>query len=202
MKEDDLTMQPRRRLLRAERHRQLLDVAWAMVHQDGTDALSLGRVAAQAGVAKPVVYDHFATRAGLLAALYLDYDARQNALMDAALSTCEPDLSSTAQVIASSYVECVLRQGHEIPGVISALAGSPELGTVKAEYEKPLMEKCRRALLPYAGKGGIRPPALRAMVGAAEALSNAAATGELTAKQAKEELSALIVALVARGSPR
>ncbi|MEJ7687456.1 MAG: TetR/AcrR family transcriptional regulator [Variovorax sp.] len=202
MKEVDTAPQTRRRLPRAERQRQLLELAWAMVREGGTDALSLGRLAEQAGIAKPVVYDHFGTRAGLLAALYEDFDARQNALMDAALKTCEPGLPRIAEVIARSYVECVLRQGREIPGVIAALASSPELEKIKAEYEKLFMDKCRAALSPFAGAGGIRPAALRAMLGAAEALSHAAATGEVTPKQAKDELFALIVALVGRTAKR
>ena len=62
--------QPRRRMSREERQRQLLDVAWRLVREEGTEALTLGRLAEQAGVTKPVVYDHFSTRPGLLAALY------------------------------------------------------------------------------------------------------------------------------------
>ena len=59
----------RRRLTREQRARQLLDVAWALVGDEGTDALTLGRLAEAAGVTKPVAYDHFVTRNGLLAAL-------------------------------------------------------------------------------------------------------------------------------------
>ena len=110
---------------------------------EGTDALTLGRLAEQAGVTKPVVYDHFSTRAGLLAALYQDFDARQTALMDAALHTNEPTLISTAQVIAGSYVDCVLLQGNEIPVVIAALTSSPELEQIKREYEAIFLCKCR-----------------------------------------------------------
>ena len=53
---------PRRRLSRDERQRQLLEVAWRLVREEGTEALTLGRLAEQAGVTKPVVYDHFGTR--------------------------------------------------------------------------------------------------------------------------------------------
>ena len=85
----DSSKQPRRRLSREDRQRQLLDVAWQLVRAEGTDALTLGRLAEHAGVTKPVVYDHFSTRSGLLAALYQDFDARQTALMDAALHTSD-----------------------------------------------------------------------------------------------------------------
>ena len=54
MSSDDQT-RSRKRLSRDERRRQLLDVAWQLVRDEGTDALSLGRLAEQAGVTKPVV---------------------------------------------------------------------------------------------------------------------------------------------------
>jgi AcrR family transcriptional regulator len=197
---------PRRRLPREERHRQLLDVAWRLVRDEGTDALTLGRLAELSGVTKPVVYDHFDTRSGLLAALYQEFDARQHALMDSALQASEPTLAGRARVIASSYVDCVLLQGREIPGVIAALASSPDLEKLKRESEGAFMERCRTALAPFIGAAALSSAGLRAMLGAAEALSYAAATGEITAAQAKDELFEIIVAMVARnranGPPR
>ncbi len=190
--------QPRRRLSRDERQRQLLDVAWRLVREEGTDALTLGRLAEQAGVTKPVVYDHFVTRPGLLAALYREYDARQTALMDAAIQASEPTLAGRASVIAASCVDCVLLQGREIPGVIAALASSPELEKIKRECEVAIMEKCRIALTPFAKAGAIAPAGLWAMFGATEALCYAAATGEITADEAKSELFETIVAMVDR----
>ena len=189
---------PRRRLSRQDRHRQLVDVAWRLVREEGTEALTLGRLAERANIAKPVVYDHFDTRSGLLVALYQDFDARQTAIIDAALQASEPTLEGRASVIASSYVDCVLAQGREIPGVIAALAGSPELERIKREYQAVFLEKCRIALAPFAPAGTIAPAGLRAMLGAAEALSYAAATGEITAAQAEAELYETIVAMVAR----
>ncbi|MEN2394172.1 TetR/AcrR family transcriptional regulator [Pseudomonas halotolerans] len=189
---------PRRRLSRDHRQRQLLDVAWRLIREEGSEALTLARLAEQAGVTKPIVYDHFVSRSGLLAALYQDFDARQTALMDAALDASEPTLPSRAAVIASSYVECVLLQGREIPGVIAALTSSPELELIKREYEMIFLKKCRAVLQPFAGTRGITQAGLRAMLGAAEALSNAAATGEISASEAKEELLVSIVAMVDR----
>jgi AcrR family transcriptional regulator len=191
---------PRRRLTREERRRQLLDVAWRLVREEGTEALTLGRLAEAAGVTKPVVYDQFATRSGLLAALFREFDARQTALMDAALQASEPTLAGIASVIASSYVECVLSQGRELPGVIAALASSPELEAIKREFEGPFLQKCRSLLVPFATSGVIAPAGLWAMLGAAEALSHAAATAEITAEEAQGELVAIIVALVSRSA--
>jgi AcrR family transcriptional regulator len=189
---------PRRRLSREERYRQLLDVAWRVIREEGTEALTLGHLAERSGVTKPVVYDHFGTRTGLLAELYREFDARQTALMDKALAASEPTLTSRATVIASSYVDCVLLQGGEIPGVIAALAGSPELEKIKREYEAVFIEKCRSVLAPFAG--AIASAGLWAMLGAAEALSYAAASGDISAQQAKDELFETIVAMVSRNA--
>lgn len=196
--DDSQSAAKRVRLSREDRLRQLLDVAWRLAREEGTDALTLPRMAEEAGVTKPLIYDHFRTRNGLLTALYQDFDARQTAVIDAALEARGPTLEGTARVIASSYVECVLAQGREIPGVLAGLAGSPELETVKRDYQLAFIEKCRKVLAPFSGPTGIRRSSLWAMLGAADALSHAAATGEITSEQAQAELYEIIVAMVSR----
>jgi AcrR family transcriptional regulator len=188
----------RLRLSREERLRQLLDVAWLLARREGTDALSLPRLSEMAAVTKPVVYDHFGTRNGLLIALYKDFDARQTALIDAAIADREPTLEGTARVIASAYVECVLAQGREISGVLAALAGSPELEAVKRDYQLAFIEKCRQTLADFVRPEGISQSASWAMLGAGDALAHAAVTGEVTAGEAKDELYAIILAMVER----
>lgn len=192
---------PRRRLSREDRLQQLLEVAWQLVRYEGTDALTLGRVAELAGVTKPVVYDHFVTRAGLLAALYEDFDARQNQAFVDALDTSDATLEGRAGVIAACYIDCVLLQGREIPGVIAALNSSPELETLKRKYEAIFLDKCRDALAPFAPSGTVPQAGLRAMLGAAEALSHAAANGEVSREEAQQELQAIISAMINRARP-
>lgn len=198
MSSPDAIAAPRRRLSRDDRLRQLLDQAWQLIQAEGSEALTLGRLAEQAGVTKPVVYDHFGTRAGLLVAMYRDFDLRQTAVLDAAVAASGPALADKAGVIASSYVACVLTQGREIPGVVAALAGSPELARIKREYDGVFLEKCRALLAPFATRGALAPATLWALLGAAEGLSYAAATGELSAAQAEDELCATIMALITR----
>ncbi|MCX8279120.1 TetR/AcrR family transcriptional regulator [Phyllobacterium sp. 0TCS1.6C] len=195
---DKLSGGKRLRLSRQERQRQLLDVAWQLAREEGTDSLTLPRMAEKAGVTKPLIYDHFGTRNGLLTALYRDFDERQTAVIDAALGACAPTLEATARVIAESYVECVLAQGREIPGVLAGLAGSPELETVKRDYQLAFIEKCRKALSSFTGSKGILQSSFWAMLGAADALSHAAATGEITVDQAQVELNEIIIAMVGR----
>ncbi|MCA0418801.1 MAG: TetR/AcrR family transcriptional regulator [Proteobacteria bacterium] len=189
--------QTRRRLSRNDRQRQLLDTAWSLVRREGTDSLSLGRLSEEAGVTKPVVYDHFGTRAGLLAALYREYDARQTALMDEALAKAPRELVARAGVIAACYLDCVLTQGREIAGVSAALAGSPELEQLKRGYNAAFIAKCRATFQPFAATP-VPAAAFWGVLGAAEALSGAAAAGDLTREEAQTELHDIIVAAVQR----
>jgi len=193
---------PRRRLSREDRLRQLLTVSWQLISDEGTDALTLGRLAELAGVTKPVVYDHFGTRDGLLVALYRDFDTRQTKALDAALDATPATLPARATVIASAYVDCVLLQGREIPGVLSALAGTPELDQTKRDYQLAFLEKCRHLLTPFVKRGRITQASLWAMLGAADALSDAAASTNITPTEAKTELRQTIIALVDRASTR
>jgi AcrR family transcriptional regulator len=188
----------RQRLSREERRHQLVAAAWQMIGESGADALSLGRLAERAGITKPVVYDHFGTREGLLAALYSDFDERQSVTMDAAMASSEDALEAKASVIADCYVECVLRQGREIPAILAALAGSPEMERIKRDFQLTFIEECRGILTPFAGPRGIATAALWAMLGSAESLSHAAAAGDIADADARAELRAIIVALVAR----
>lgn len=183
---------------REARTRQLLDVAWTFIGEHGTDALTLGRLADEAGVTKPVVYDHFGTRNGLLAALYRDFDERQTVVFDDAVTAAKETLQDKARVIASSYVTCVLTQGREIPGVLAALSGSTELAAVKRQYQHTFIAKCAAVLAPYASSGGISTPAMWAMLGAADSLSDAAVTGDITPEEAQAELERTIMAMVGR----
>ncbi|MHC1549123.1 TetR/AcrR family transcriptional regulator [Phyllobacterium sp. K27] len=189
---------PRQRLSREARQRQLLDVSWKLIHDEGTEALTLGRLAELSGVTKPVVYDHFGTRPGLLAALFKEFDARQTAIMDAALERAAANLIDVAKMIASSYVDCVLTQGREIPGITAALKGSPELDKIKHDFETVFIEKCRHLLNAFSGAQGVSSAGLWGMLGAAEGLSNAAVNDDISPAQAKEELYEIIISLVER----
>ncbi|MGH8036794.1 MAG: TetR/AcrR family transcriptional regulator [Stenotrophomonas sp.] len=190
---------PRRRMPREQRTRQLLDVAWALVGEEGTDALSLGRLAEAAGVTKPVAYDHFITRNGLLAALYQDYDQRQTAVFEERIGKAKAQLKDRAHAIAGGYIDCVLSQGSEIQGILAALAGSPELLAVKRRYQQEFVEKCAGWLGDFAAAGNVPDAGYWAMLGAAESLSEAVGAGLVEQAVAEAELERLIVGTVRRG---
>lgn len=191
---------PQKRLSREERHSQLIETARRIVLQAGTDSLTLSRLAEEGGVSKPVVYDHFESRSALLAALYADYDLRQSEIMQEGLATCPPTLDQRASVIARCYVECVLTEGKEIPGVAAALSGSHEMEAVRRSYQNRFIAKCRDVLEPLSRRGTIPAAAFWAMMGAADGLAAAAATGDITKDEAVEELMNAIRFMVDGGN--
>src|SRR5207249_7523675 len=64
---------PRRRMRAAERRAQLLDVARKVFGTSGFHAVSMDDVAKEAGVTKPILFDHFPSKKELYLAL-LDAD--------------------------------------------------------------------------------------------------------------------------------
>ncbi|MCL5501605.1 TetR/AcrR family transcriptional regulator [Escherichia coli] len=186
----------RQRLSRQERYTQLIEVAWQIIREEGTEALTLGHLAERAGITKPVVYDHFTTRSGLFAAIYREYDLRSTARMDEKISQTEPVLEKIATVIADAWIECVLLSGREMPSVIAALSGTPELEQLRQEYATAFIEKCRTLFSPFCQGHTLQTPALWAMLGAAEGLSWAVVIGKISAQQAKDELVQGIVCMV------
>jgi hypothetical protein len=60
------------------------------------------------------------------------------------------------------------------------------------------LEQCRALLSPFAPSGVLAQAGLWGMLGAAEGLSYAATTGDITAQQAVQELAATITAMVTR----
>lgn len=185
----------RQRLSREERYAQLVEVAWQIIHELGTEALTLGYLAERAGVTKPVVYDHFTSRSGLLAALYREYDLRQNRKLESLLAQTAPELQPRAEVVAKTYIECVLFQGREMPSLLAALAGTPELEKIRREYAVDFTGRCRTLFAPFCG-APLRDAALWAMLGAAEGLSWAAVQDAISEQQAKEELERVIITMV------
>ncbi len=57
------------RMTRAERERQLLEVAEETFAEQGYSETTMEQIAARAGITKPVIYDHFGSKERLLAAV-------------------------------------------------------------------------------------------------------------------------------------
>jgi AcrR family transcriptional regulator len=181
------------RLSKAERRRQLLAVALVIVREEGADRLTLGHLATRASVSKPITYEHFGTRAGLLAALYKALDEQHTQALQAALRGLQGDLAQTAQVLASAYIRCSLDMGGEWQAVGAALSGSEEMAAVQQEMLAGYAHLFVEALGPHST---LAPVVLHrycvGLVGAGEALSVLMLAGKCSEQDAAATFAALI----------
>jgi AcrR family transcriptional regulator len=185
--------QPRQRLSRQQRRAQLLDVARKLIRESGTDEFSLGRLAEHAGVTKPVVYDHFGDRAGVLAELYREFQGRQRETLSDSLRGAEPQLPTVCRLVAGAYIDCCLAEGQELADVVAALSGSSTLTQLRQEAEDAYVVMCRDALQPLAGP--LDAADLHAVVGAGDALVRRTLDGTISADQARGSLTRIITAV-------
>lgn len=181
------------RLSKADRRRQLLAMALVIVREEGADRLTLGHLATRAGVSKPITYEHFGTRAGLLADLYKALDAQHTQTLQAALSGVQQSLVATAQVLASTYIRCSLDMGGEWQAVGAALSGSEEMAAVQQELLAGYAHLFAAALGPHSAQS---QAALHrycvGLVGAGEALSVMMLAGNCSEQEAAATFAALI----------
>jgi AcrR family transcriptional regulator len=178
-----------KRMSRDSRRQQLLDVARAIIRNEGTESLTLGHLADRAGVTKPVTYDHFGDRDGLLIALYQAFDDKQAEALRGTLveKAVTPEL--TLLIFADAYVNCAIASGPEIGPVVAALCGSDALRSFLNDCRSTYTECLRVALNPFVAiKGARGDAALLTMIGAAEAISAAAGNGQVLRAMAVEML--------------
>lgn len=138
-----------RRLSRPERRQQLLNTAMTIIREEGADRLTLGRLATRAGVSKPVAYDHFGTRSGLLIALYKLIDRQQSDALREALTSTERSFEATVSMLAAAHVHCHADTGGEWHAVGAALAGSEEKDAVYQELLDGYARLFAAVLKPY-----------------------------------------------------
>lgn len=187
-----------KRLQRDDRRRQLLTAALAVVRAEGVDALTLARVAEEAGVSKPIAYEHFGTRAGLLVALFKDYDDRTTEAVAHALAAGPKRFEDTAGILAAAYIDCCLQMGPELSAVFDALSASAETEEFRRAWRAMLVETFERAFTPFiAFPREAGPAALTGLLGAAEAMAEAAAAGRIARDAAVSALAQVMTGSLA-----
>jgi AcrR family transcriptional regulator len=183
-----------RRLPKAERREQLLETAQRIVSEEGTHALTLGYLADRAGVSKPIAYEHFKTRSGLLIALARQIDDRQVEVLLDALKRTRQRLEDVARVASSAYMHCYATVGPQWHAISAALKSDKEMDAVQQELLDRYVTIYRNALAPFSDLPK-RELHLRcvAIIGAAEAMARDMFRGRVDEATAAEALTSLIV---------
>lgn len=186
---------PRRRYSRAERERQILDAAAEVFAERGYHAASMDSVAERVGVTKPVLYDHFGSKEGLLLACISR--ARQELLT----------VTSKAVAAGSSQEDMVRRGFRAFFDFLDSRGGSWTL--LYEETAKPVgaaveaLEGIRRQQTEFvAGLLGLQAPGAetrrlegyaQVIVGAAERLALwRGRRGDISADEATEYLMDMV----------
>ncbi len=187
------------RLPKEQRRQQMLETARAILGEEGAEALTLARLAERAGVSKPIAYEHFGTRAGLLIALCDEYNDRQVAAQEQALATRGATLADVAQVFAGSYVTCVLDIGPAMGAAFAALAASEETAAFRQELRAGYIAQYAKAFGRLVEVPSDEADALYAgFLGAAEALARDAAAGRIPRQAAIAALARIFRATLER----
>jgi AcrR family transcriptional regulator len=181
------------RLSKADRRCQLLDTALVILREEGADRLTLGHLAARAGVSKPIPYEHFGTRSGLLIELLKWLDSQQVDALREALKSVRQDAGETADLLATAYIHCSADTSREWHAVSAALSGSGEMSAMHQELLDGYVQLFASALEPHTA---MAPEELErrcvGLVGAGEALSKLMIGEKCSEKEAAAAFSALV----------
>jgi AcrR family transcriptional regulator len=181
------------RLSKQARREQLLDAAVGIVRARGTDGLTLVTLAEAAGVSRPIVYDHFGSRTGLLLEVYRRLDERHRAALTEALDAAEPTAAAIARVMSTAYFACATDM-PEFAAVSAALKGNPEAEALQHELLDSYTKVMVAALSPHSH---LPTDALQlrciGLLGAAEAIATELNLQRATVEQAVDALTDLIV---------
>lgn len=181
------------RLSRQERRRQLLDVAKEIIGAQGSDALTLVSLAEAAKVSRPVVYDQFRTRSGLLIALYEEIAERQLGILRDRLAEAKPTFRSVAQAASEAYMRCYATAGPEAFAIVAALKGDEAMERFARELLRRYIDAYASAFRPYVQvQGETLTVRCTAIIGAAEAISGLMIEGKIEEPEAVVTLFSLI----------
>jgi len=188
------------RLSKQNRRQQLLDVALKMVREEGADELTLVSLALRANVSRPVTYDHFGTRAGLLLALYQQLERAYVDALRGALATVPRTLPALAAQMSAAYFGCLVDAGVEAPALSAALQGSEAMAVQQLAMRDEYVEVMHNVLQPFTD---LPDDVLRlyciGLLGAADAIAREQQGGRVGISEATRAFASLIEHAV--GSP-
>lgn len=122
----------RQRMPRAERARQLLGVAEEVFTEQGVQAASMDDIAARGGVTKPILYDHFGSKDGLLAAVIERAGLELHEATRAAAAAARTPEDALARGLRA-YFEFIARHGRGWAALLAggALARGPAAAAIE-----------------------------------------------------------------------
>ena len=175
---------------------QMLDAAMRLVNAEGVAGLTLARLAEASGVSKPIAYQHFGTREGLLGALYVRLGQKHEDAADDAIAAGQRGQMSRAAVaaaVSAAFIDCVLDNGRLYTEIAAALAAS---GDAHQDVRVDFARRYAAALAQFSGGGAKAGYGFAlAFLGAGENLAAAVLRGDMDRAGAVETLRTLLLAM-------
>ena len=194
MSEPNLTPLRAKRLSKSDRRRQLLDVAREMLRCDGAEGLTLATLAARAGVSKPVAYDHFETRSGLLIAMLEDTSRYYESDAEAKIAQAPATVPAIAAIVAEAYVQCAISAGPAMTVLAAAAAADTDARDTGRAMQRDHAASFQQAFAPILAPGSMPlEPLYKGLVAAANALCDECMQDDMSAADAIEMLTHLLV---------
>jgi AcrR family transcriptional regulator len=116
----------RRRLSGADRHESLLDVALVRFADAGYGSVSVGEIAAASGVTKPVVYEHFDSKAQLYVELLSREGERLTGILLAGYDP-EAELRRRLHTLVGDALRYTRRRPDSVRLLLQEPLGEPEV---------------------------------------------------------------------------
>jgi AcrR family transcriptional regulator len=187
-------MRPKR-LTKAARRRQLLDIAKAMLESGDADALTLAVLAERAAVSKPIAYDHFGSRSGLLIALLEDTSRYYETDAEAKIERAPATVPAIAEIVATAYINCALEAGPALTLLAAAVEADSEAREAGRAVQNNHAASFEQAFAGVLDERAARLSALyKALVAAANSICDDLHQQKLTPETAIETLTHLLVA--------
>lgn len=186
----------RRRVPRAERERQMLAVAEEVFADRGYQATSMDDIAERVGVSKPMIYEYFGSKEGLLVACIRDVRTQLTAAVtDAVVGAADPEQALRRGLVAFFEFTANRRRAWDLMlRSEAAVAGRAALAEIEeARREQTAIDMVLlRGFYPDAPERDIEAAA-EIVVGACERLSLwFVARDDVTAEEAAEHLMRLV----------
>jgi len=177
-----------------DRRQQLLDAAATILVEHGAAAMSMERLAAEAGVSKALPYKHFDNSEQVLAELYRRETIGLGRAVWRALAAAPPD-GDTIRVSISAYLDEVIARGPVLsalsrPGsTISSVADPGQAGII---FEVEVLNR-------FHGVDRQRAKAVAGIVqGAVVGAAGTMQAGHSTRQEIEDDLVSVITTLVER----
>lgn len=116
----------RARMYGPDRRAQILEAASRLLATQGPKALRPDRVAAAAGVSRPVVYDHFPSRDALAAALAERYGEKLLSRVRQTFHAHGDDLEAALRESVRVYLDCVKEEGAGLRILLGSVGHGPD----------------------------------------------------------------------------